>query len=383
MERKAKLLERIISGQLDIQTFSGKYMENVVQGAVDEIDERTVRMLICLCMERGWREQGVSAAKAIVTHPETEEREADGRVEIAVNLLSFYAASGPKSRGVESQLATRAIGELLENAEPSVVKATLGNLSSRPNLEIYKQVCGLLLKDSEELQKEAMKWLELKSGEIAFTGKEGEELPEEEADFIAKSCVVLEKTKSAIDASGKKKAKGVNTRLNLLIGLSFNHIVRRRYLQQAAAARRERDGANRRDEGVAWQVYGAYETHLLEDLGGLILPPIAKKLRSLKRLEHIGEDMDRNVLVCAIDTVRRVGMHVKYRGEALEALERTSLHPEAPEDVREKARRAAEELRSSTRTSLIPDIVPSKRRADPAPKGEPTRPMRIKSPKRS
>ncbi|MFP3950490.1 MAG: hypothetical protein ACLFUZ_05395 [Candidatus Micrarchaeia archaeon] len=381
MGRKARLLERIISGQLDIGTFSGKDMENVVHGAIEEINERTVRILIGLCMERGWKEQGVAAAKAVVTYPEIEERETDGRVENAVKLLSFYAASGQKAKGMESRLATEAIGELLEHSEPSVVRATLDNLSSRPNLEIYKQVCRLLLRDDEGLQKEAMKWLELKSGEIAFTGKEGEELPEEEADFIAKTCIALEKTKSEIDASGKKRATGINTRLNILIGLSFNHVVRRRYLQQSAAARRESEGANRRDEGVAWQVYGAYETHLLEDLGGIILPPIAKKLQSLKRLGHIGENMDRNVLVCAIDTIRRVGMNVQYRKKALETLERTSIHPKAPEDVKEKARRAAQELRASTRTSLIPDIMTNRKAklgGTPKPKGEPTRPMKIK-----
>ncbi len=383
MGRKAKLLGRIIGGQLDIGTFSGKDMENVVHGAIEEIDERTVRMLIGLCMEKGWKVQGVAAAKAVVTHPEIEERENDGRVENAVKLLSFYAASGKKTRGVESRLATEAIGELLEHAEPSVVRATLDNLSSRPNLKIYKQVCRLLLNEDEGLQQEAMKWLELKSGEIAFTGREGEELPEEEADFIAKSCGALEKTKSEIDASGKKRAKGINTRLNLLIGLSFNHVVRRIYHQQEAAARRDSRGGSRRDEGVGWQIYGAYETHLLKDLGSVILPSIAKKLHSLKRLGHIREDMDRNVLVCAIDTVRRVGMNVEHRRKALEALERTSIHPEAPDDVREKARKAAQELRSSARTSLIPDIAPSKIRQPGPTKGEPTRPIKRKSPKRS
>ena len=382
MGRKARLLERIISGQLDIHTFSGKDMERVVHGAMEEIDENTVRRLVFFCMDNQQTEQGVAAAKAVVTHPDIKEREEDGRVESAVNLLSFYAASGQRERGVESRLATKAIGELLGNTEPSVVKATLGNLSSRPNLEIYKQVCRLLLRDDEELQKDAMKWLELKRGEIAFTGREGEELPEEEADFIAKSCVALEKIKTEIDGSGKKRATGINARLNILIGLSFNHVVRRIYHQQEAAASRDSKRHGGRDEGVGWQIYGAYESHLLEELGRVILPSLAKKLSSLKRLEHIGEDMDRNVLVCAIDTLRRVGMNVEHRRKALEALERTSIHPEAPEDVREKARRAAQELRSSARTSLIPDIAPSRKRVEPPPKGEPTRPIKRKSPKR-
>lgn len=368
--RKFRVLEEVAARELPLDSFSPEDLGNVAQGAIyfwntlkegectpmekELLDKNiaAIKRVISLCFIGGKEEHGAEMAEAVITCPGIRDRQNDLRVKETVSFLSAFAATENAPGASGSQAARKKIFELVGHSEPSVAAVVLDNLTHAADFELLEKVCGLLVSEHPEVRKAALRFIEIRTGEVAFRGTEGDMLAEKMTEFMKTELKVLEKVYPQLEAMGDKS---LNRRVLFMITLTYNHILRNMYKEAEMS------------EGREWRPYGAVLEHLAS-LTPVCFGILVKRLnRDCIKEDYMDPQMDERIKNCVIDTLERMGTEERYRERIVCALKDFYAKEGVADSLRKQAMEAAGNLEGGRLRHSIPALADSTRKVSVAP----------------
>ncbi|MEM4272563.1 MAG: hypothetical protein QXH30_03145, partial [Candidatus Bilamarchaeaceae archaeon] len=352
--RKYALLQQIAKGEVPLETYSPQDLMKVAEGAIlarhifekksrieGEVrrqELRMIRMAIYLCLSTGREAHAAALVEGIVKSRGICDRENDERVATAIGALSaFSSGSAAKDKGTAG-IAKKKLIELLEDPDPAVQVAVIKNLTNADDLEIFERVALLLKAKNSKVRNAALGYMEQILCEVAFRGKEGEKLAPEVILFLKKTLVLLEKIQ--VDVMLEADSATIK-RLNLMIALTYNHILRDMYKEAEMG------------EGMEMRPYMAVLEHFTRSAPAFV-GLLAKRLFKTPAEAGMDPPLDANIKMCVIDAMERMGYNEKTRGRIIKTLKDFCLRPDLPEALRGKAMEATENLEQKNFRHSIP-----------------------------
>ena len=355
--RKYALLQQIARGEASLDGYTSNDLRRIAEGAVfvknifekpgkSKLEKellrqelRTIRLAIHRCFSAGKEGHAAALMEGIVKSAGTCDKENDERVATAVGALSAFSSGGVSGSGKAMGIAKRKLIELLGDKDPSIQISVITNLTNADDFEIFERVACLLKDENTQVRNAALGHLEQILCEVAFRGRDGERLAPEVVAFLKKTLTLLEKIQ--VDVMVKADGGAVK-RLNLMIVLTYNHILRDMYREAEMT------------EGREMRPYMAVLDHFTRSAPAFV-GLLTKRLRMTPTELGMDPPLDTNIKSCVIDAMELMGSNEAARVRIITSLKDFYWMPSLPETLKKKAKEAAYNLeKKNFRCSMPP-----------------------------
>ncbi len=342
--RMADVIRLSISDPKVLNSLSKKDIRNVSREAMDLLASSDIRGFLYSCFTNQADDKGLVLVNEILKYAEKDvdigkDQASAEIVEAAIGTLSILSESNPA-------LKTK-VFEILQHKNPSIVAAAVGNLGYSTNLDNFKRVCVLLLRDEFMVSLSAAKYVEACTRDAAFRGRSEEEaIPSVAESFLRDALVPLE---SAYQQLKKRKSgtENIQKRIALLVAMIYNAILD------------STDWKRVQNEHVEEQIYDTLEQHLSESIGPDALPFLCKLLTR--------PDAEDGVRRSALNTLGRMSKHDAH-GKKITLWIPEYTQSEKSEDLLEIAKAILESCLTGQTFSSAPPMPTEKERSSIIPR---------------
>ncbi|MCP4605512.1 MAG: hypothetical protein GY847_34160 [Proteobacteria bacterium] len=285
----ANVIRLSISDRDILNSLTEKDIGTISKEAMDLLVGSDVRGFIYSCFTNQEEKKGLIMVDEVISYAEenTRFREDEASTEIveaALGTLSILSESMP--------ILKTKVFEVLEHKNPSIVAVAVNSLGHSSNLENFKKVCNLLLREEYEVNNSAAKYVEACARDAAFRNRRDKHAIEDVSeDFLRRALVPLENAYEQLKKRPKTKSN-VEKRTALLIAMIYNEILN------------STDWKRTNSEEIEERIYCALEYHLSDRIGPEALPFLCKMLER----PEIEEGIKRS----ALKTVGRLSKEDNY-----------------------------------------------------------------------
>ncbi|MCP4675057.1 MAG: hypothetical protein GY854_06045 [Deltaproteobacteria bacterium] len=340
----ADVIRLSISDPKVLNSLSKKDIRIVSREAMDLLAGSDIRGFIYSCFTNQAHDKGLVLVNEILKYAENDEDIGKDQasaeiVEAAIGTLSILSESNPA-------LKTK-VFEVLDHDNPSIVAAAVGNLGNSTNLDNFKKVCGLLLREEFTVSLSAAKYIEACTRDAAFRGRSDKyAIPNVAENFLRNALVPLESAYQTL----KKCESGVENiqkRIALLVAMIYNEILD------------STDWKRIQNEQVEERIYNNLEQHLGESIGPDALPFLFKLLTR--------SDVEKGIKRSALNTLGRMSKQDAYSEEIISWLPGFMLS-EKSEELLEIAETIHESYHSGKTFSSVPPMPTAEERSSIIPR---------------
>ncbi|MCP4648298.1 MAG: hypothetical protein GY852_11315 [bacterium] len=341
-ERMARVIRNAISEKEILHSISENDVMAIAENAMHLLQPSEIRSFIFQCFRNGRPENGLAMLDAALEFDANMRRQGkrEKSAEIMGAAVSAIAFLSTSDDSVKEKLYA-----LLEYGEPDVIAAVVENLGRSNEVESFRKVGGLLLRDDFKVQMSAVKYAEDCATKAAFLKRpDVYAMAPAAEEFMRNALGLLEKVYERLKA---KNGGHIQKRVAILVAMTYNEILD------------TTDCKRVNEEPVEEGIYYSLEGHLHEDIGPEALPLLFKMLQNTK----INEGVKR----CALNTVGRMGNNERYRGK-VRAWIRDYVGLERSVGLLSVAKEIRESCIEGRRFSSIPAPSPAKRGTSIVPK---------------
>jgi len=344
----AQIIRSAISDQKDAQKIFLAISKNdvlpIAIKAMHLLEPSEVRTLIFKWFKEGKVENGLAVLDAAIAYS-AKMKKHDRNEKKGTELLGA-AVGAIEVLSTSNESAKKKIFSLLEYGEADIVTAIVENLGRSNEVDSFKRVCDLLLKNDFRVQLSAVRYAEDCARDAAFLKRPNAYAMAPAAEeFMRNVLISLEEIYEGL----KKKDGGhVRKRVAILVAMTYSEILD------------TTDWKRINGEEVNEVIYYHLEEHLHEKVGPEALPLLFKMLKRT--------GIDEGVRKCALNTIGRMSNKDEYRNRIRRWL-RDFTGFEKAEPLLNVARMRRESCVRGERFSSIPAPAHLKGKPSIIPKG--------------
>lgn len=261
--RMAEVLRAAIADPEVLRSLSEKDMGVVANRAMHMLSGSDVRGLIYRCFTSDENTKGLVVVREAIGYAARMRDYGDATesaeiVEAAVGALGMLAPSNESARNT--------LFLLLQHEDPTIAAAVVKNLGHSTDIDNFKNICQLLLRDEREVHLHAARYLEDCTRDAAFRKRDDRIAIENDAEeFLRQALLHLERAYEQLKRRDDSM-DNVRKRISMLVAMIYNELLD------------STDYKRQNNEDVEERIYYTLEQHLNEDLAPAAMPNLCKLL---------------------------------------------------------------------------------------------------------